>query len=82
MACLGKDTPPPPENEGMSRENGPFQKERLVFQLSCFRGEVLVFWGGHQSGLGGGFQVFFMFTYVYIVLARIIQDFLMELSLR
>ena len=56
MGCLGKDTHR--ENEGMSREKGPFH-----------RGELIVFRGcnfhGQSSGLGGGFQVFFMFTYVY-----------------
>jgi len=34
-----------PENEEISPEKGPFQKERLVFQLSFFRGYLLVFGG-------------------------------------
>ncbi len=37
------------EKVQMSRSKGPFQKEKLVFQASFFRGEVLVFGGSKEN---------------------------------
>ena len=37
------------ENESMSPEKEPFQKNRIVFQPAFFRGELLVFGGVHWA---------------------------------